>query len=447
MPNNPIIPYNPQPGCGLPVTVLPVDDLVVTDRHVRIHPAKQIELITKAIVRVGFTAPIVIGTGNKVLAGFARLKAAINAGMKAVPTISLAHLPEADQRAHVLADNKLAELASWDEDILKHELVDLSGLELDFEMTDLGYTPVELDAYLYAPTVENAEEVAPPAVQEVAVSRLGDVWQVGRHRVVCGDARDPGAYAALMPDEKARMVFADVPFNIPTRVMSPKSAAKRRDFPMAAGEMTPEEFKAFLTDSLALAAKASLDGAIHYVPIDWRSVAEVITVGKTVIGEMKNLVIWVKQNAGLGSFYRSQMELIVVLKHGSAPHTNNFGLGGDGRYRTNVWKYAGGSGFHADRDEDLGYHPTAKPVAMVADAILDVTGVGEIVLDPFGGSGATLMAAEQTGRSARLIELDPLYVDVICRRFMAAGGEVTLEGGTSFEAVSAGRSADIGEAA
>lgn len=447
MSKNAIVPYSPEPPNGLPVINLPITALVVSDRHVRIHPTKQIELIKKAIKRVGFTAPIVIGTGNKVLAGAARLQAAIQAGMTEVPTISLAHLPQADQRAHILADNKLAELATWDEDILKLELADLSGLELDFELTDLGFTPVELDAYLFAPTVENAEEAPPPDVQETAVSRLGDVWVLGRHRLVCGDARDPGAYAALMSDEKARMVFADVPFNVKVSGHVTKRTGTRREFPMASGEMTPREFGAFLKAALAQAAKASVNGSIHFVPIDWRHVADVLEAGKEAIGEVKNLIVWVKQNAGMGSCYRSQHELICMFKKGDAPHTNNFGLGGDGRYRTNVWKYAGASGFHANRDEDLGYHPTAKPVAMVADAILDVTAVGEIVLDPFGGSGTTLMAAEQTGRSARLIELDELYVDVICRRFMAAGGEVTLEGGASFETVAAERSADIEEAA
>lgn len=434
-----LVQYRPPQGEILAVTHLPVAALVVSDRHARMHPPHQIELIKKSIKRVGFTAPIVIGSGHKVLAGAARLTAALEAGMTKVPTVSLAHLPEADQRAYMLADNKLAELATWDEDVLKLELADLAGLELDLELTDLGFSSVELDTFVYAPAAEAAEDQALPVLQKTAVSRLGDVWQLGRHRLVCGDARDPAAYATLMPGEKARMVFADVPFNIPIRVMSPKTAAQRREFPIASGEMTPAQFTAFLGESLVLAAKASLDGAIHYVPIDWRSVADVIQVGKTVIGEMKNLIVWAKPNAGMGSFYRSQHELIAVFKYGNAPHTNNFGLGGDGRYRTNVWNYPGGSGFHADRDEDLSYHPTAKPVIMIAEAILDVTAAGEIVLDPFGGSGSTLMAAEQTGRCARLIELDPLYADVICRRFMDAGGQVVLHGGGAFAAVEAER--------
>lgn len=439
MSNNDLIDVSPQTPSGLPVTPMPISDLVVADRHVRVHPAKQIALIQKSIQSFGFTTPLVVGTGGKVLAGAARLQAAQQEGMTDVPVISLAHLREAEQRAYMLADNKLAELASWDEDILKLELADLSALELGFDLTDLGFSAVELDQFIHAPVVEVAGETPPPDVQEIAVSRIGDVWLCGGHRLICGDARDPAAYAALMQGEKARMVFTDPPFNVPISRHVTKTVGERREFPMACGEMTVAEFTEFLKAGLGAAAACCMDGSIHYVCMDWRHMGELLAAGAQAIGELKNLCIWTKPNAGMGSFYRSQMELVFVYKKGGAPHLNNFGLGGDGRYRTNVWKYAGASGFHAERDQDLAYHPTAKPVAMVADAILDVSAAGDIVLDPFGGSGATLMAAELTGRRARLIELDPLYVDVICRRFLAAGGEVTLEGGGSFSTVEAER--------
>jgi hypothetical protein len=225
-----------------------------------------------------------------------------------------------------------------------------------------------------------------------------------------------------------------------------KRDSNRREFPMAVGEMSSAEFASFLADSLGAAAVHAADGSVHYVCMDWRHMMEVLMACQKVIGELKNLCVWAKPNAGMGAFYRSQHELVFVFKKGSAPHVNNFGLGKD-RYRTNVWKYEGASGFHAGRDEDLALHPTAKPVSMIADAIMDVSDRGDVVLDPFGGSGATLMAAEKTGRRARLIELDPLYCDVICRRYLAAGGAVTLEGGQTFEAVANRRSAERAEAA
>lgn len=417
-----------------------VTQLTVSDRHVRQHPAKQIELIQKSIGRVGFTVPIVIGSNDKVLAGTARLQAAREFGMTEVPTISLAHLPEAEQRGYMLADNKLAELASWDENLLKLELGELSTLDLTFEFEDLGFTPLELDVLFNTDGNEiPGDETPPPAIEQVAVTRSGDVWVLGEHRLICGDARAPVVYATLMQGESARMVFTDPPFNVPIKGHVMKRDSDRREFPMATGEMSPQEFTAFLSGTLGGAANYAMDGAIHYVCMDWRHMPEVLQAGAEAIGELKNLCVWAKPNAGMGAFYRSQHELVFVFKKGGAPHVNNFGLGEHGRYRTNVWAYAGASGFHADRDEDLGFHPTTKPVAMVADAILDVSLPDDIVLDPFGGSGSTLMASEKVGRRARLIELDPLYCDVICRRFIAAGGVVTLQDGAAFEDVAARR--------
>lgn len=432
------------PLTAAPLTaVRRVVDLTVSDRHVRHHPPKQIVLIKKSIGRVGFTVPVVIGSNDKVLAGAARLQAARELGMTEVPTISLAHLPEAEQRGYMLADNKLAELASWDEELLKLELIDLATFDLTFEMEDLGFAPLELDVLLNAAGSESSEEMPAPAPEQEAVTRFGDVWLLGEHRLICGDARDPAAYVTLLQAEHARMVFTDPPFNVPIKGHVMKRDSDRREFPMATGEMSPQEFTTFLTDTLGAAAACADDGSIHYVCMDWRHMPEVLSAGAAAIGELKNLCVWAKPNAGMGAFYRSQHELVFVFKKGSAPHINNFGLGEHGRYRTNVWTYAGASGFHADRDEDLGFHPTTKPVAMVADAILDVSLPGDIVLDPFGGSGSTLMAAHKVNRRARLIELDPLYCDVICRRFMAAGGAVILRDGASFSDVAAERTSPL----
>ena len=420
---------------GLNVALRPVSDLTFNRRNARRHTAEQIRRLQASIEAFGFVAPIIIGQEDEVLAGEARLKAARAAGLEAVPTISLAHLPADAQRAYMLADNRLAELASWDERALAIELEDLASLDLGFSLDAIGFDAGDLDRILAAVDVADIEEDAPPPLQAQAVTRLGDVWRLGEHRLICGDARDPAVLNALMQGDVARMVLTDPPFNVPVAGHITKRDTQAREFPMASGEMTPAAFTAFLADSLGAAAHHAVDGSIHYVFMDWRHIQEVTTAGQAAIGPLKNLIVWAKPNAGMGAFYRSQHELVFVFKKGKAPHVNTFGLGEQGRYRTNVWTYPGASGFHADRQEDLALHVTPKPVAMLADAMLDVSHSGDIVLDVFGGSGSTLMAADHTGRRARLVELDPLYCDVICRRFLKAGGAVVREAdGLSFDA-------------
>lgn len=427
---------------GLSVQPRHLDNIKVKGRNARLHPAEQIGRLTASIRAFGFTAPIIIGTGDVVLAGEARLEAARAAGLSVVPTISLAHLKPEEQRAYMLADNQLATLASWDEDILKLEVMDLSAFDLGFPIEALGFDTEELDRLLLDPVDQDApEDEALPEVDAVAVTRPGDVWRMGKHRLICGDARELETFDRLMGAELARMVFTDPPYNCKIKGHVTKRNSGAREFAMAAGEMTPEEFTGFLSDALGLAARFAAAGSIHFVFMDWRNVIPVMAAGQTVIGPLKNLIVWAKPNAGMGFFYRSQHELCFVFKKGDARHINNFGLGGHGRYRTNVWRYPGASGFHAERRKEAELHVTPKPVGMIADAILDVSLRGEVVLDPFGGSGSTLMAAERTGRRARLIELDPLYCDVICRRFMALGGQAVLEGqDLTFEEAAAPRS-------
>ncbi len=431
----PSLPTSP----GLGVQPRRIEELKVKGRNARIHPPEQIARLTASIQAFGFTAPIIVGTGDVVLAGEARLEAARTAGLREVPTISLAHLKPEEQRAYILADNQLATLASWDEDILKLELTDLSAFELDFPLEALGFDTAELDRLLVDPIDQDApEEEAVPEVGVIAVTQPGDVWLLGPHRLICGDARKAETFRKLMGDEIARMVFTDPPYNVPVKGHITKRKSGAREFVMAAGEMSQSRFVEFLSETLGAAASHAMPGSIHYVFMDWRHMSEVMAAGLAVVGPLKNLIVWAKPNAGMGAFYRSQHELCFVFKKGDAPHINNFGLGGEGRYRTNVWRYPGASGFHADRASEAELHVTPKPVGMIADAIQDVSLRGDVVLDPFGGSGSTLIAAGRTNRRARLIELDPLYCDVICRRFIAEGGEVMRESdGLSFDDVAA----------
>jgi hypothetical protein len=308
--------------------------------------------------------------------------------------------------------------------MLATELQFLSDLQIDLDVSITGFDTVEIDGIIASASQDNepAEEVPPP-LPGPPVSRAGDIWTLGPHRVICGNALVGTTYAKVMGTAQARMAFLDMPFNLPINGhVSGLGKNRHREFAMGAGEMSPAEFTVFLTDALSSTTAYCMDGSIIFSCMDWRHLQEMTAAGQAANLELKNLIVWAKDNGGMGAFYRSAHELIFAFKHGTAKHLNNFGLGGGGRYRTNVWSYPGANTFRRDRDADLALHPTVKPIALVADAIMDVSHRGDIVLDPFGGSGTTLLAAEKTKRVARLIELDPLYVDVIVRRWLAVGG-------------------------
>lgn len=408
----------------LKMTYRKVDDLKPYAGNARTHSAKQITQIAASIRQFGFTNPVLVDGASGIVAGHGRVAAARQLGMTEVPVIELAHLSEAERRAYVIADNRLAELAGWDRDILAIELQALSEMDLDFDLEITGYETAELDLLLDGPAADQTDPDDDIAGMKTgpAVTRPGDIWLLGKHRLICGDARHPDTFTALMESDRAKAVFTDPPYNVKIGGhVCGSGAIQHREFAMASGEMDVAGFTAFLGSTLGAMADVSVDGAIHFVCMDWRHMGELRSAGDKVYSELKNLVVWKKSNGGMGTFYRSQHELVFVYKVGTAPHTNTFGLGDTGRYRTNVWDYPGVNSFGANQ-KDLALHPTVKPVALVADAIKDVTRRGEIVLDGFGGSGTTLIAAERTGRVARLVELDPLYCDVICRRYEARTG-------------------------
>lgn len=431
----------------LKITYRNTGDLNPYAGNARTHSDKQIAQIAASIRKFGFTNPVLIDDNGGIVAGHGRVAAAEQLGIAEVPTIALCHLTPAERRAYVIADNRLAELAGWDREILKIEFQALADLDLDFELEITGFETAELDLLLdegVGDAVDDPADDVPAPEPGPAVTQPGDVWCLGKHRLICGDARDPATYAALMGNDRARAVFTDPPYNVKIDGhVCGSGTVKHREFAMASGEMDAGAFTAFLEDSLGAMAAASLDGAIHFVSMDWRHTAELQAAGDKVYGELKNLVVWAKNNGGMGTFYRSRHELIYVWKVGTAPHTNTFGLGEHGRYRTNVWDYPGVNSFGRNQT-DLALHPTVKPVALVADAIKDVTRLGEIVLDGFGGSGTTLIAAERTGRVARLVELDPIYCDVICRRYAALTGTAPVleASGETFEPIALARAAE-----
>ncbi|WP_188643609.1 site-specific DNA-methyltransferase [Tsuneonella deserti] len=414
-------------------------------RNARTHSKKQVKQIAASIERFGFTNPVLVSDEGEIIAGHGRVEATRLLGRRTVPTIALSHLSETERRAYVLADNKLALNAGWDKEILAIELQALVDLEFDVELT--GFSLAEVDFVIEEageadPDGRDAADDAVVIASGPAVSRRGDLWHLGRHRLLCGDAKSAVDFEALMGGDEADLVFTDPPYNVKIDGnVCGLGTVKHREFAFASGEMSRTQFTGFLSETLGNIASVMRDGAIAYVCMDWRHMGELLAAGEEAFTEFKNLVVWNKTNGGMGAFYRSKHELVFVFKQGTAEHTNSFGLGQTGRYRTNVWDYAGISSIGANRSDELAMHPTVKPVALIADAIRDCSKRGEIVLDAFGGSGSTLIAAEKTGRSARLIEYDPLYCDTIVRRWEAYTGKratLTVTGET-FEAVTEAR--------
>jgi DNA modification methylase len=413
------------------MTYLPIDRLKLDPKNPRLHSPRQIRQIVRSIKAFGFNVPVLVNAGLKVIAGHGRILACRELGWTVVPTIRLEHLTEAQARAFMIADNRLTENSVWDDRLLGEQLKELSVLDLDFDLTLTGFDTAEIDLRIEGLQAgvggaKDAADKLPPDTTRPPVSRAGDLWLLGRHRLLCGSALDPGAYELVMEDERASVVFTDPPYNVKIDGhASGLGAVRHRDFQMASGEMDTAAFTDFLSRSCLLLTRHSINGSIHFICMDWRHVGELLAAGGELYSELKNIAVWVKHNAGMGSFYRSQHEFVFVFKHGRSSHKNNVQLGRYGRHRSNVWSYRGINDFGRGTDEGnlLALHPTIKPVALVADAILDASSRGEIVLDPFLGSGTTLIAAERTGRRCHGIEIDPVYVDTIIRRWQAFTGD------------------------
>ena len=393
--------------------------------NARIHDAKQIRQIARSMKKFGAIVPLLVDRNYALIAGHGRLAAAKQLRLEKVPVIQISHLSEADQEAFAIADNRLGDLSSFSNERLAASFVKLG--ELGYDMTVTGFELPQIDMIIsdvdesQPPTPEKFDAL--PDAEEDSVTRLGDLWQLGPHTLICGDAKDPETFDRLMWGQKADVLFRDESYNERLSDIGGKGKAQHEDFVEASGEMTPVEFTRFLQTTLGNAAFCCRDGAIAFTTMNWQHMSELMQAGTCVFGSLKQLCVWAKTNAGMGTFYRSQHELVFVWKVGSAPHTNNFMLGQGGRHRTNLWTYAGVNTFRSDRMDELQMHPTVKPVALIADALRDVSNRGEVVLDCFGGSGSTLIAAEKTGRIARLIEIDPRYCDVTIHHFQKLAGK------------------------
>jgi DNA modification methylase len=412
-------------------------------KNARIHTKQQIKMIAESIKAFGFTNPILTDENNNIVAGHGRVEAAKLIGMVNVPTVCLGNLTSDQIRAYVIADNRLAEKAGWDESILAIELQYLLSVDLGFEVSITGFEVPEIDFILQQSSVKPDIDDKFEAPSGLAISCLGDLWLLGKHRIYCGNSLEQQSFDKLMDGRKADAVFVDPPYNVAIDGhASGNGSIRHREFKMAAGEMTEQQFLEFLSTSFGLLVRYSKPGSVHFACMDWRHAGEILTAGKYSYDSLLNLCVWAKDNGGMGSFYRSQHELIFVFRNDRAPHRNNIQLGKFGRNRTNVWQYPGANTLSRKGEEGklLALHPTVKPVALVADALLDCTRPGGLILDSFLGSGSTLVAAERTGRICYGIELDPLYVDTVIQRWQryTGGSAVHAESGKRFDEVARG---------
>jgi len=394
-------------------------------RNARTHSKKQIAQIAASISAHGAVNPILVNPAGVVIAGHGRLSAAKSLGLEQFPAIVISGLTEAEERRLRIADNKIAMNAGWDLDLLRVELaeIEIAGLDLDITGFEVGELDVLQKVQL------DPDEEAIPAVPVEPVSRTGDIWLCGDHRIGCGDLLDEYSLSTLMAGAQANAAFQDPPYNVSiANHAGGLGKIKHREFAYASGEMSDDQFEIFLTKTLGVTVQVSAPGAIHFICMDHHHADILMEAAKPIYGARLNIPVWVKSNAGMGALYRSQHELVFVYRVGDAPHRNNVELGRHGRNRTNVWNYQSVNSFGGSRQQDLALHPTVKPVALVADAIRDVTKRGEIVLDGFLGSGTTLIAAELTNRRAYALEIDPGYVDVALERWsIMTGYEPTLE--------------------
>ena len=403
------------------VEKIPIANLILAKHPVRKTSSRQIAKAKSSFSAYGVVRPILIASDKEIIDGHVVVEAARELGLKSVPCIRISHLDERQVRGLRIALNKIQETGTWDEPALKLELA--YQLEFNTDLTVLGFEGPELDN-LFEISVGAGDGPDPvddvgqmPEPNAPAVAKLGDVWILGDHQIYCGNGRDIDSVLRLFGSRTADMVFTDPPFNVPVNGHVRVVTDRFEEFAEASGEMTPEEFTEFLSGFIVAVDQVTSVGTLIYCFMDWRHMEEMQGAIRTVGFELLNLCVWVKPNGGMGSFYRSRHELVFVIKKPGAPHTNNVELGRHGRYRTNVWEYAGATGGARDEADDFALHPTVKPVRLVEDAIRDGSALGQTVFDPFLGSGTTLLAAERTGRHCIGVEISPAYVDVAIRRW------------------------------
>jgi DNA modification methylase len=425
----------------LKVVSWPIERLQPPARSVRKLIPAQVERIKTSFKAFGVVQPILIRSDGEIVKGRTCVEAAKQLGLAEVPCIVVDHLTEPEVRALRIALSRLPELGEWDFDALHLEMQEL--IELDAPIDALGFSLQEIDGLAFVDEAEAEVDRVPPPTKAPPVTKLGQVWRLGKHRIVCGDSLDPATYATLLGDEQVRLVLTDVPFNVP--IKGHVTSGDHAEFAMAAGEMTREQFEAFNAKWMAECMSRLAPGGLLATFIDWRSIELILAAGRGLGLDLLNLIVWAKTNAGQGSLWRSRHELLPVFKKPGASHTNNVELGKHGRWRSNVWEYPGASSLGSDARDGLADHPTVKPVALLEDGLLDVTNIGDLILEPFAGSGSTLIACETTHRRCRAIELEPTYVDVVVNRWQAFTDKLAIdeETGATFDEIAGQAGADF----
>lgn len=364
----------------------------------------------------------VINRDNHIIAGERRFEVLWYAGKQddlidvRVPNRMLT---EEEVKKYCLISNTHS--GEWDLVKLEEYFADINYQDIINDLPDLKTDLPSTDVVTSKPEAIEQKEIVEDEFDEPLpvdpVTKPGDYYELNSHRLLCADSTDMHAVERIMSGQLAQMVFTDPPYNVKVKDIGGLGKIKHEEFKMASGEMNKSRFTRFLEDVIMNLMKFSKTGSIHYICMDWKHVHELSTAGK-LYQEFKQLIIWVKDNGGMGTFYRSQHELIFVYKNGRGKHINNFELGQTGRYRTNVWQYAGMNSVGNKERDELEEHPTVKPVKLVADALLDCSNKKGIILDLFLGSGTTIIASEQTGRVCYGIEMDEKYCDTIIRRYL-----------------------------
>ena len=358
---------------GKTVEMLAIGMIKPYSKNPRVHNAKQIEKIKNSIMQFGFTAPILVDKENNIVAGHARYEAMKMLNAVQIPTIQLENLTPEQIKAYRIADNRLAEDAQWDSDILKIEFKEL--LELDFDITDTGFEIPEIDSLTIELIGDENKQEEDKEVYSLLDSipqkvKKNDLWILGEHKIFCGDTLDPDSFKCLLMTEKAEIIVTDPPYNVKIKGhVCGNGKIQHTDFKMASGELTESEFMDFTQKFMENLRESSTDGSLHYIFIDCRGLKTFLTAGEQY-DELKNICVWDKTTGGMGSLYRSQHEFVCVFKNGKNPHINNIQLGHNGRYRTNVWSVKGMNVQNKQAQELFKLHPTVKPVGLLSDIYL-----------------------------------------------------------------------------
>lgn len=413
-----------------------IDSVRPAGARARVTTPEQLERVIKSIRQFGLVTPILIDAEDRIVSGHVVWEAAQKIGSETIECLVVDHLDDAELKALSLALNRIAETGDWNLDTLREVMIEIRSADID--LTTTGFTLQEFDQITLAPSPSSQDEEDCAEVEfkdETPVSRIGDLFQLNDHRLLCGDALEAESYRQVLGGRMAHCTFSDPPYGCKIEgFVSGLGKHKHKDFVMASGEMDDAQFIEFLETYLTHCRTFTSKGAVTFACMDWRQIDKLLAAGAQAGFNRNNIVVWNKGSGGMGSLYRSAHELIAVFCNGKSPATNNVELGRHGRDRSNLWSYPGANRRGSSANHALADHPTPKPIELVEDALLDITRPGDVVLDPFSGSGTTLIAAERCGRITCGIELDPQYVDRTIRRWERMTGHevIHVESGMTF---------------